>query len=538
MAGDRANRFRRLSVKYKLILLATIPIILFMLLSVFYILPSMRTAIYDEKQVQTKEMVNVGLSILKHYHAMEMGGVLSGEEARDSAKNAIKALRFGDRGLDYFWINDFQPTIVMHPFRADLEGKDVSGVKDPDGLALFVEFARVCRNQGSGYVPYQWQYYDDAQRIEPKLSYVAAFDPWGWILGTGVYVNDVDLIVTQQRNATAALILVVALATALVMYFFANAIFVKPLGKVVAGLERLGQGDFSSGVDVKSRDEIGQIADAANRMIKALRELISQVTNSSNNLAAHSEEMSAATEEVSATMDHVASSTVELAATVNQSGTAADSLARSSDEMEQATRTGTAAVSEAIRKMDGMKKVTTETRQHIVSLQEKSERVGHITDTITGIADQTNLLALNAAIEAARAGEQGRGFAVVAEEVRKLAEQSGEAAKEISSIIEEISRGVHTASSSMDQAVGAVDEGVEAANGVGVQIDHIVALIRENVQQVRSIATGSQQVGSATENMAASAEEVTSTMQELAGGAQQLARMAEELQTMVAKFRT
>lgn len=188
------------SIKLKLVVLSLIPVVLFTLLTFLYILPSIESNIYSEKETQTKDMVSAVQSIIDYHYQLETSGQLSREEAQKAAIESIRAIRFGDTQEDYIWINNFEPQMIMHPFNPELEGTDVSGIADPNGVQIFMEFVNVAQGQGSGYVPYMWQYYDDSSRLEPKLSYVSSFEPWQWIVGTGIYVNDVDELVTEKKT--------------------------------------------------------------------------------------------------------------------------------------------------------------------------------------------------------------------------------------------------------------------------------------------------------------------------------------------------
>ena len=144
---------------------------------------------------------------------------MSPADARRRAVEELRRLRYGPESKDYFWINDMHPYLIMHPYRPDLEGKDISGFSDPNGKKLFVEFVKTVKNGGAGYVDYQWQWKDDPQRIVPKISYVKGFDPWGWIIGTGIYVEDVRAeIAAITRRLTAVCLAILLLIIGLSSY--------------------------------------------------------------------------------------------------------------------------------------------------------------------------------------------------------------------------------------------------------------------------------------------------------------------------------
>jgi len=184
------------------IIVPALVIILGFVLVVFTgVLPMVEDRLMANKQEMIRDMVRTSLQTLAHYHAKEQQGVLSRAEAQQEAIRLVQAMRYGPDDKDYFWINDFGPQMIMHPYRTDLVGQDLSDYADPNGKLLFREFVRVARAKGSGYVDYMWQWQDDASRVVPKISYVETFKPWNWIVGTGIYIEDVRAeIRTLQRR--------------------------------------------------------------------------------------------------------------------------------------------------------------------------------------------------------------------------------------------------------------------------------------------------------------------------------------------------
>jgi PAS domain S-box-containing protein len=147
----------------------------------------------NEKKAALRELTRVVLDVIRQCHALEVSGRLSRDQAQEQAIRSVRDTRYGPDKKDYFWINDMRPRMVMHPFRPDLEGEDITHFKDPEGRRLFVDMVETVRARGSGYVTYQWQWKDDPERIVTKLSYVEGFAPWGWVVGTGVYLEDVRI---------------------------------------------------------------------------------------------------------------------------------------------------------------------------------------------------------------------------------------------------------------------------------------------------------------------------------------------------------
>lgn len=155
------------------------------------VLPRFEQSLTDRKRETIRELTQSAWSILEGYEADAQAGVLTRAEAQQRALEQIERLRYGPENKDYFWLQDLQPRMIMHPYRKDLNGRDVSGFTDPTGAAIFVEFAQLVRRQQEGYIDYVWQWKDDPTRLAPKQSYIKGFEPWGWIIGTGIYTEDV-----------------------------------------------------------------------------------------------------------------------------------------------------------------------------------------------------------------------------------------------------------------------------------------------------------------------------------------------------------
>jgi len=187
-----------ISLRIALPLLCTI---LLFITAIFYILlPQLEKNLIHRKQEAIKELTETVWSLAESYYERETSGELTREDAQRRAMDRIRTLRYGPERKDYFWINDMHPRMVMHPYRPDLEGKDISTFKDPNGIFPFVEFVKIVKRQGRGYVNYMWQWKDDPLKISAKSSYVMAFKPWSWIIGTGMYVDDVHAEIGRIRN--------------------------------------------------------------------------------------------------------------------------------------------------------------------------------------------------------------------------------------------------------------------------------------------------------------------------------------------------
>jgi len=350
-------------------------------------------------------------------------------------------------------------------------------------------------------------------------------------------VIDETLTAATKGRIVVIVVGLLALFIGAILAIFITRSITNPVNVMMSGVKKLANGDLTQNVSVKAKDEIGELALAINQTREQLKELISGIVIAAQSLAAHSEELAASVEEISATIEEVASTTNEVAATAEKSLEDANATADESKKVVEVADMGGKTVSLTIEKINSISDSSTKVHESIQNLGEFSNRIGNITDVITGIADQTNLLALNAAIEAARAGDQGRGFAVVAEEVRKLAEQSASAAKEIGQLITQIQSGVDTAVRSMEQGAVEVKEGVDLASEAGKSLNNIITAIKRNIKFVEEINLGAKQTSDGTQHLSTSNEQVTSTVQQIASATQELADIANKLQVSVAQFK-
>jgi PAS domain S-box-containing protein len=208
-AASRTFHFRPRFFALRILLPTFIVLGLFLAALWGVILPSFEQTLLERKRELIRELTNSAWSILASYHNDEQAGLLTREQAQAQAMTRLQNLRYGPEGKDYFWIQDEQPRMIMHPYRTDLNGQELIGFTDPRGVPIFVEFANLVKRSGEGTVDYVWQWNDDPQRLEPKESYVKGFAPWGWIIGTGLYTDDVrrEIARLEQSLINTALVI-------------------------------------------------------------------------------------------------------------------------------------------------------------------------------------------------------------------------------------------------------------------------------------------------------------------------------------------
>ncbi len=218
-SAGKSHHFRRRSYVLRIFLPTLVAIGLFLVAIWALILPSFEQTLLDRKREMIRELTNSAWSILASYERDEQNGLLTREQAQSLAITRVESLRYGPEGKDYFWIQDLQPRMIMHPYRPDLNGQDVSDFTDPRGAPIFVEFAGLVQREGEGYIDYVWQWKDDPERLAPKESYVRGFAPWGWAVGTGIYTDDVRGEIARIERSLVNTALAISGAVVLLLLF-------------------------------------------------------------------------------------------------------------------------------------------------------------------------------------------------------------------------------------------------------------------------------------------------------------------------------
>jgi len=379
--------------------------------------------------------------------------------------------------------------------------------------------------------------YYEMDGVDKVLAY-APIKLTGWSVAQTA--NTADVMAPLDKSKVLAIIITLGAIVIMLLVSFTIANNISKPIKALSGMAgAVAQGDLTVKIsDMGTRkDELGVLAASFTTMVENLKSMLASIRNSSDHLASQSQELASNSEEMIATIEEVASTTNEVAATSNQGMDNAEATARESGQIQEVAGQGNRAVQETVTKINSIATASRDVADAIQKLGQQSSQIGEIISTITNIADQTNLLALNAAIEAARAGEHGRGFAVVAEEVRQLAEQSGNAATEITNLVNDIRQDVDEAVKAIEIGDTEVQEGVQVANNAGAALEQIKKAVEENTAMIQDIATGSRQVNDGTQQLNAANEQISATTQQVSDAAQELASIAEELQRAVMIFK-
>ena len=520
----------------------------------------------QQRRDELSHLAQIALSIAREEHDTAVRDHTSDDLARKTAAARISALRYGNG--DYFWINDLGPRMIMHPLKPELNGQDLTDNKDPTGKRLFVEFANVVRNNGSGIVEYQWPK-PGKDAPQPKLSYVTGFEPWGWVIGTGVYIDDLQAqLWASARNVIIAALVVIGLLGAVTLMIARK--MSSALVAMTSSVTKLGEGDFGIELPGLDRgDELGDMArsieqfkvkaaeKARNEAIqeeerrqiaeqnkgKALKEMAETVERETNT----------AVGEVATGTDRMAKNAVMMTETALLLGKNSSSVAAAAEEalanaqtVAKASSQLSASIADIASQVNSSRELTlqavtasTAAQATIAKLSEAAGKVGAVTNLISEIAGQTNLLALNATIEAARAGEAGRGFAVVAAEVKSLAEQTAKATSEIAQQITEIQDATQASVTSI-AGIGEVIRNVEAVSSTiarAIEEQNIVTI--EISRTVEETSLAAREVASQIVSVSNEATETGRRATEIRDGSVEIASKVDALRaTLVRVIRT
>jgi methyl-accepting chemotaxis protein len=459
----------------------------------------------EDRKMKTKHVVETAYGVLEYFDSLTKTTKMTKEDAQRASIIAIKALRYEEK--EYFWINDMHPKMIMHPYKAELDGTDLTDYSDPNGKKLFVAFVEEVKNHKAGFVDYWWPKPNFKDPV-PKISYVKGFEPWGWIIGSGIYIDDVNAVFKRE----AAKYISISVLAGLIVFFigiYITHITTTALNNAVEASNSLAEGDLTINIREEGKDETGQLLSAMKNMVGKLREIVGDVKNASDNVASGSKQMSLSSEQMSQGASEQASSIEEVSASMEEM------VANIRQNAENAQQTEKI----ALKASDDAKESGQAVAMTVSAMKEIAQKISIIEE----IARQTNLLALNAAIEAARAGEHGRGFAVVASEVRKLAERSQTAAAEISQLS---------------------GTSVQVAEKAGELLEKLVPDIQKTADLVQEISgasaeqnSGAQQINKAIQQMDQVVQQNASYAEEMASTGEELSSQSEHLQDIMNVFK-
>ncbi|MDY0055370.1 MAG: methyl-accepting chemotaxis protein [Methyloversatilis sp.] len=507
----------------------------------------MRSAAHEQRMQLLRALVESTRTQIGYYEQLQKNGTLTREQAQQQAKEALRNVRFQQR--EYFFIYDTNGVSVLHPTLPQREGKNFIDEQDKLGKPLIAEIVKAGQ-AGGGFVDYHFPRPNETEAVR-KVAYVAPVQDWQWVVGTGLYVDDVEAAFRKDLVTTLGIVVVLA-GVVLALVVTIGRSVMRPVGGepmvAVQAMKKVAAGDLRAGV---GHAPAGSMLAELDTLISRLRTTVSEISAGAQKVGAATADISATSRQVAGSAQQQTDSTQTMAAAMEEltvsithiSENAGETERQSVESSEMAVE-GERQVHEAAGEMRSLADAVVQASERIASLSARANEVGDIATAINDIAAQTNLLALNAAIEAARAGEQGRGFAVVADEVRKLAERTTQATLQIGQTVSAILGESEAAASAMDAASERASESVKSAQQSADMLRRIAEGATRARELVAEVANSTREQGIASNSLAGQIEQVAQMVEATSQGmhatataTEELTRVAGDLNSVVSRFR-
>jgi methyl-accepting chemotaxis protein len=513
-----------IAVSRKLMLLLSLALVGFIALLLISA-SALNRNLMSEREARLQAVLDLAMSRIQ-----ALATTLPAAQAQAEAKAMLNSMRFD--GDNYLFVIDETRHVVVHPTKPELVGQQM-GESGATAGAHWQRMVDLGKGGQHGRLEYQW--IAPTGEAAQKMSLVAGYQPWGWILGSGVLLQDIEATIWSQYQLMGGATLLVILLMGLLGFAISRSI-VNPLAEIKRAMQQVAAGDLVVSIPIHGKDELGVVATCTNQGLDAIRHALIEASQGARNVADAALRIAASAEQTNQAVNsqrdqlaQLATAMNEMSATISDVAGHAENTARDTQDATSEAGLGNRDVHASVH---GIQALATEVEQATLQVNQLKEgvmQISEVTAVISAISEQTNLLALNAAIEAARAGEQGRGFAVVADEVRQLASRTRQSTEEIQSTIAQLQQRAVTAASAMDASRKLAESSVSQSEKAGQDLSLIVNHIQHVSDMATQIATAAEQQSMVAEDMNRNVSGINDSALEMSQSASQLAQESELL---------
>ena len=511
-----------IAVSRKLMLLLSLALVGFIALLLISA-SALHRNLMSEREARLQAVLYLAMSRIQ-----ALAATLPPEQAKAQAKAMLDSMRFD--GDNYLFVLDEDRRVVVHPAKPELVGQQMGNNPAESHWQHMVDLGK---GGHQGRLEYQWV--SPSGEAAQKMSLVTGYQPWGWILGSGVLLQDIEATMWSQYEWMGGATLLVILLMGLLGLAISRSI-VNPLAEINKAMARVAAGDLVVSIPVLGRDELGAVASSTNQGLDAIRRALLEASQGARNVADAALRIAASAEQTNQAVNSQRDQLAQLATAMNEmSATIADvaghaeNTARDTQDATSEAGLGNQDVHASVHGIQALATEVDQATSQVNQLKEGVMQISEVTAVISAISEQTNLLALNAAIEAARAGEQGRGFAVVADEVRQLASRTRHSTEEIQSTITQLQQRAVTAANAMDASRKLAESSVNQSEKAGQDLSLIVNHIQHVSDMATQIATAAEQQSMVAEDMNRNVSGINDSALEMSQAASQLAQESELL---------
>ena len=515
-------------------------------------------------ELEIKSQVQCTMAVLQCEYDKVQAGTKTEEQAKEDASEIIRGMRYRDDQSGYFWIDDTDYTLIMHPILPEQEGNNRFNLEDQNGVMIIQEIMKVCQSADKGGFNEFYFTKADGVTVAPKLAYSQIFEPWGWVVSTGNYVDDMRVEMEDVRQDLQStydslllrvdIVFVAAVIVAILIAFLYARQVVKPLRKIQDFADSLSQGNMTTKIAVKANNEIGGVAESLEIAQKNMQSLLTNIKSVAYNVNTALEEFSDTFQNMQNSITQVSTAVGSIAENVTSQAAstddASDEVANIAGKIEK-TGTEVASLDDKAQSMKTLSEtsmdtlnrliqVNSQTRENITSMRVQTEttnesiqQIKMAANLINEISDQTSLLALNASIEAARAGESGKGFAVVADEIGKLAQQSAGSVEKIGEIIAELLENASKSVEVMQEMTESVDAQISSLSETQDTFSQLYKGLDDCVDSVQTIDVMTKEIEGQRTKITESLNLLNNLAQDNAAVTEETAGMSVELSQVV-----